>query len=58
MIGKVTTRYMTEEERLAYIKKYPIVPKERPKGSTFVSLEPVTFVNNKKKMANSKQNEK
>ena len=28
-IGKVTVWYMTEEERLAYIKKHPIVPTEK-----------------------------
>jgi hypothetical protein len=27
--------YMTEEERLAYIKKNPIVPRPRKKGDSF-----------------------
>lgn len=29
-IGEVTTWYMTEEERLAYIEKYPIRPTPIP----------------------------
>lgn len=29
-IGQVTTWYMTEEERLAYIEKYPIRPNPIP----------------------------
>lgn len=35
MIGKVTIWYMTEEERLAYIDKHPIVPYEVSSGQTF-----------------------
>ncbi|MCM3413559.1 hypothetical protein [Metabacillus litoralis] len=38
MIGKVTTWHMTEEQRLAYIAKYPIIPKEKPKGSSYSIL--------------------
>lgn len=34
MIGKVTVWKMTEEERLAYIEKHPIVPYEGT-GQTF-----------------------
>lgn len=37
-LGKVTVWYMTEEERLAYIKKHPIRPIERPKGSTYEDI--------------------
>jgi 23S rRNA pseudoU1915 N3-methylase RlmH len=35
MIGKVTVWKMTEEERLAYIKKHPIVPTGKVTGATF-----------------------
>lgn len=35
MHGKVTVWQMTEEERLAYIAKHPIVPTETPKGTAF-----------------------
>lgn len=38
MIGKVTVWHMTEEERLAYIKKHPIIS-DKPKGSSFASLD-------------------
>jgi hypothetical protein len=31
MVGKVTTWFMTEEERIAYIKKYPIHKTDKPK---------------------------
>ena len=30
--GEVTTRVMSEEERLEYIKKHPIIPTEKPKA--------------------------
>jgi hypothetical protein len=36
MNGEVTVWYMTEEERLAYIAKHPIIPTEKPKGSSYV----------------------
>lgn len=39
MIGKVTVWYMTEEERLAYIAKHPIVPSEQPSGPVFKKNE-------------------
>lgn len=52
MVGKVTVWYMTEEERLAYIKKYPIVPIEPPKGSKFVKLSEKEL--SKKKAAKQK----
>ncbi|AGF26883.1 MULTISPECIES: hypothetical protein [Bacillus] len=29
--GEVTTRVMSEEERVEYIKKHPIIPTEKPK---------------------------
>ncbi|UGB31693.1 hypothetical protein [Metabacillus sp. B2-18] len=35
MISKVHTWKMTEEERLAYIEKHPIIPTEKPKGSSY-----------------------
>jgi hypothetical protein len=35
--GEVHVWYMTEEERLAYIKKHPIVPFEE-KGSSFADI--------------------
>lgn len=37
-IGKVTVWKMTEEERLAYIEKHPIISTEKPKGTTFESI--------------------
>ncbi len=48
MIGKVKTWYMTEEERIAYIKKHPIVPIEKPKGSAFADVQ---YVNAHRKRA-------
>ena len=33
-LGKVTVWKMTEEERLAYIAKHPIIPTEKPSGFT------------------------
>jgi len=38
MHGEVKVWYMTEEERLAYIKKNPIVPVKRKKGSSYVNI--------------------
>ncbi|WBL16428.1 MULTISPECIES: hypothetical protein [Sutcliffiella] len=38
MIGKVKVWYMTEEQRLEYIKKHPIKPTERPKGTSYSDL--------------------
>lgn len=38
MHGKVHEWKMTEAERLAYIKKHPIVSYEKPSGSTFVEI--------------------
>lgn len=38
MHGKVTVWRMTEEERLAYIKKHPIVATDKPTGSTFTEI--------------------
>lgn len=35
MSGEVKVWYMTEEERLAYIRKHPIVPTEKPRGSSY-----------------------
>jgi hypothetical protein len=39
MSGKVHVWHMTEEERLAYIEKHPIVPTAKPGGSTFQELK-------------------
>jgi hypothetical protein len=36
--GEVTVWYMTEEERLAYIKKHPIIPTEKPKGVELANI--------------------
>lgn len=36
--GPVTEWKMTEEERLAYIAKHPIVPTEPPSGSKFAKV--------------------
>jgi hypothetical protein len=36
--GEVIVWQMTEEERLAYIAKHPIVPKERPAGVKFSNI--------------------
>nr|MDH3099402.1 hypothetical protein [Bacillus velezensis] len=30
--GEVTTRVMSEEERMEYIKKHPIIPTKTPKA--------------------------
>lgn len=38
MHGKVHVWHMTEQERLAYIKKHPIVPTERPKVPAFSDI--------------------
>lgn len=53
MIGKVEVWYMTEEERQAYIKKHPIQELERPKGSSFVSLDTETKANRKKRFGSN-----
>jgi hypothetical protein len=39
MLGKVTTWQMTEEERLAYIAKYPITKKEKEKKKKGMMLD-------------------
>ncbi len=38
VIGKVKVWYMTEEQRLEYIKKHPIKPTERPNGTSYSDL--------------------
>jgi hypothetical protein len=40
MLGKIKTWYMTEEERLAYIAKHPIVKidKKKTKGETYSNI--------------------
>jgi DNA-directed RNA polymerase specialized sigma subunit len=52
-LGKVTVWRMTEEERLAYIEKHPIVPTEKPKGT---SLENVYEMQNAKARERKAQN--
>lgn len=36
--GDVTVWFMTEEEHLAYIEKHPIIPTEKPKGSSYTGV--------------------
>ena len=43
MLGEVKVWYMTEEERLAYIKKHPIKQTEKPKGSGIFTFENVDY---------------
>jgi hypothetical protein len=38
MLGKVHKRTMTEEERLVYIAKHPIVKKAKPKEETYANI--------------------
>jgi hypothetical protein len=38
MLGKVKEWTMTEEERLAYIAKHPIVKKEKSKEDTYANI--------------------
>ncbi|MBO0961481.1 hypothetical protein J1P26_17380 [Neobacillus sp. MM2021_6] len=42
-IGKVTVWQMSEEQRLAYIAKHPIVPTERPKGTKFSNVTEMQY---------------
>jgi len=37
-MSDVKVWFMTEEERLAYIKKNPIVPRKREKGDSFKDI--------------------
>lgn len=37
-MGEVKVWYMTEEERLEYIKKHPIRPTKPPKGISYVEV--------------------
>jgi hypothetical protein len=46
--GEVTTWFMTEEERLAYIEKYPIRPDPKPKVSKF-EIDDMDEMDSKKK---------
>lgn len=52
-LGEVIVWKMTEEERLEYIKKHPIVPTERPSGSAFTEI---TEMQLKRAVENSKNN--
>jgi hypothetical protein len=49
MLGKVKVWYMSEEERLAYIAKYPIVPTKMPTEAVFANLTDSNFNQPKKK---------
>jgi hypothetical protein len=42
-IGKVTTWVMTEQQRLDYIKKHPIVPTKKPTGSNFSNVSEMQY---------------
>jgi hypothetical protein len=48
MLGKVTVWYMSEEERLAYIAKHPIVPTKMPTEAVFANLTDSNFNQPKK----------
>lgn len=39
MHGEVKVWYMTEEERLAYIKKHPIIPTKKKKEKAFSDIQ-------------------
>ena len=52
MIGKVTVWQMSEEERLEYIAKHPIVPLEKQSGTSFSNIFTLT---NKKNPAGNKK---
>jgi NADH:ubiquinone oxidoreductase subunit E len=49
MNGKVTTWQMTEEQRLAYIAKHPIVKTKKPKGESFTNIHTLEKSPEKKK---------
>ncbi|MGW6382294.1 hypothetical protein [Peribacillus butanolivorans] len=54
-MSKVSVWVMTEEERLAYIKKYPIVPMEKPrKSGSFTNIH--TYGNRRKKSKGGEKN--
>jgi hypothetical protein len=42
-IGEVTVWFMTEEERLAYIEKHPIVSIKKPKGTGFSDISDAQY---------------
>lgn len=48
-MGEVHVWYMTEEERLEYIRKHPIVPYEKPAGSSFADINTATDKAKKRK---------
>ena len=53
MVGKVTTWHMTEEERQAYITKYPIKRTQPHSGASFVNMD---FEANKMRAAKGRAN--
>jgi NADH:ubiquinone oxidoreductase subunit E len=56
-LGKVTVWQMTEEQRQAYIQKYPIVPTEKPKEAKF-STETIDHVKTNERKKESLQKRK
>lgn len=55
--SKVTVWYMTEEERLAYIKKHPIIPTEQPKGSSYLNVQDIQYHKHRQKLIRGEKNE-
>jgi len=55
VIGKVTVWYMTEEERLAYIAKHPIIPTEQPSGPVFKKNEEKRKISSKNGAKSTKE---
>jgi hypothetical protein len=47
-LGKVHVWKMSEEERLAYIEKYPIVPTEKPKGAGLSAITDMQYEKSQK----------
>ncbi|MFS0820787.1 hypothetical protein [Bacillus sp. 1P02SD] len=52
-MGKVHVWYMTEEERLAYIAKHPIVPTEKPNGTDFATIKEMKCKKGRTKILNN-----
>ncbi|WP_419882771.1 hypothetical protein ACN6MY_03620 [Peribacillus sp. B-H-3] len=51
-MSEVTVWYMTEDERLAYIEKHPIVKTEKPKGKRDLAF---ANINNRYEWGNRKK---
>lgn len=52
-MSKVTVWYMTEEERLEYIKKHPIIPTEKPSGTDFATIKEMKGKKGRNKILNN-----